>query len=142
MWSVWATVPGSGIPITEIIDHILPATLFPNPDDPDGYNPFDQSYNDYLTYLTPAIAGELAYMEPCLSSEAMSYLTQSAWDLMHIVKATYASDPNLDNVGCSVSGDQSSIPADDGTTPLYWYCQNVDFVFGNWHYIANNSSTE
>ena len=146
-WKVWGCTPfvgsygsGSAIVTLDLANRILPATLFPNPNDPDGIDPWAfNSWNDHLTYLRPLSA--IAYYpwenpDPaCLGPVAMTYLTQSAWNLMSIVRNTYASS-GLVPIACSVKGWKAS-----GNMPLpnaieYAFVHNIDYIYGRWQYTG------
>ena len=134
LWRVWASTP-EGEQVTEIDleNHILPATLFPNLNDPDGQAAFEGSYNDYYTYLRPPVSGYPDAIEPCLYPEAMTYLTQAAWELMHIVRATYVSDPTLQFIGCAVDGGAFTI---SGGPSFPSFRQNVNYLYGRWQTVS------
>jgi len=144
-WSVQGCTPGfpnaSPIVALDLANRILPATLFPNPNDPDGIDPWAfNSWNDYLTYLRAM--SDMGYNPPidnpdpaCLSPAAMTYLTQSAWTLMSIVKNTYASN-GLVPIACSISGHKVIGNQLTWNSWSFGFAHNINYIYGRWQYTG------
>ncbi len=129
VWQVWPDIAPEEITDPDWDQNVLPATYFPNANDPTGPGVW---YDDYMTMTSPICYGYLIDCEPCLGAGLMTILTQHAWDLMEDVKATYASDPQLDNVACIVQGIGYNLTGNPQNAE-WKFCHNVTFVYGNWN---------
>jgi len=123
--------------VTDIPNRKLAATLFPNPNDPDGieqyWNTLD-AFNDYRTYYTPQSLPMPSFQAPtnsCLSPEGMSYLTQNAYDLMGIIRNSYVQNYLLAPISCKVEGWRTTVqnPLNNAQF-IYGMGHNVTFTFG------------
>jgi len=135
IWHVWGS-NGGFVETPDLAMHILPITLFPNPNDPDGVPPVtfgNTDYNDYLVYLTPpSNSSSTLDTEPCLAPMALSFLTQGLRDVVDIVQQDYVENPYLVPISCIITGYQ--LPVLVGTNSSWRYLHNVDIVYGRWQH--------
>jgi len=135
IWHVWG-YNGGFVETPDLAMHILPITLFPNPNDPDGIPPFtfgNTDYNDYLVYLTPpSNSSFIIETEPCLAPIAQSFLTQGLRDVVDIVKQDYVQNSYLVPISCMITGYQLPVTVNNHASWLYLH--NVDIVYGRWQH--------
>lgn len=124
----------------DLDNHIIPATYYPNPNDPDGIDPwaFD-AYNDYRTYLRAmTVTGSPVFdSEPsCLTPAALTYLTQNAWDLIGTVKNDFVTS-NVVPIAVRVTGHRVVGPQIGPPQDFRWsFAHNIAFIYGRWQYTG------
>ena len=118
---------GPEITAVDLVNRRIPSFLYPNPSqDPNNRN------DDHKVFTT-AWCNWLDYdCEPCINPATMSFLTQGTYDVMLAVKTTYIPNPNMQPIGCRVTGLRGQRQG-SGNLPEYDFFHNAEFIYGRWY---------
>lgn len=138
-WQVLGGVelyPGYSLPfqISDIPNRKIASSTFPNPNDPNGLSPiwYPGMTYDYLVYLTP-LTNPMPPNTPlnaCLDATAMSYLTQSAYDLMTTIRNTYVQNNQLVPISATVKSFHSRQEVLNPADIRHRLGHNITYTFG------------
>lgn len=131
-------LPGQWIPfvVSDLPNRRIAALTFPNPNDLTPVETwwFNQAvFDDYRTYYTPEslpLSDLDQIFNTCLSPTAMTYLTQSTFNLMGLVRTNYVQNNAIVPLSCRVQGWRIRLSSNNQGQFLYRMGHNVTYTYG------------